>query len=84
MLEAIGTRRRPDLEGLGHLRSIGGLIKVIKGENGVKGDGRILRDSTFVSEVLRVSDEQLNRKYQLKAQDYDLGRLAGKLPLFLK
>jgi len=84
VLEAIGTRRRPDLEGLGLLRSIGGLIKVIKGENGVKGDGRILRDSTFVSEVLRVSDEQLNRKYQLKAQDYDLGRLAGKLPLFLK
>jgi len=45
------------------------LIKVIKVENGVKGNGRILRDSTFVSEVLRVSDEQLDRKYQLKAQD---------------
>lgn len=84
MLEGIGTPRRPDPEGVGLIRSIGGLIKVQKGENAVKGDEWILGDGAFVSEVLRVSDEQLDRKYQPKAQDYYLGRLAGKLPLFLK
>lgn len=44
----------------------------------VKGDERILGDSDFVMEVLRASEEEMERRYRLKAEGYDLDKLAGK------
>ena len=44
----------------------------------VKGDERILGDSDFVMEVLRASEEEMERRHRLKAEGYDLDKLAGK------
>jgi len=70
--------RRPDLIGGGFIRSIGGWAKsrsLRKGQNRLKGDERILGDSSFVLEVLKAADEQFDRKYRLKAKGYNLERL---------
>ena len=44
----------------------------------VKGDERILGDSDFVMEVLRASEKEMERRYRLKAEGYDLDKLAAK------
>ena len=36
----------------------------------LKGDERILGDSDFVMDALKASEEQLERKYRLKAEGY--------------
>ena len=63
--------KRPELTGGGLLRSIGGwtALKTLR-RNSVmsKGDERVLGDSDFVEMVLRKADEQLERKYLLKAK----------------
>jgi len=71
--------RRPELVGGGLIRSMGGWSEARRGQRGdrrMKGDERILGDSGFVLEVLRVSEERLERKYRLKSQGYDVERLA--------
>ena len=45
----------------------------------LKGDERILGKSAFVKEVLRASGEQLHRAYCLRAEGYDLERLAQRV-----
>ena len=44
-----------------------------------KSDERILRDGDFVERVLSRSQEQLERKYMLRAQYYDLYTIATKV-----
>jgi putative transposase len=44
-----------------------------------KSDERILGDGDFVEEVLAVSQEHLERKYDLRAQGFDLGRIASRV-----
>jgi hypothetical protein len=80
--EGASQGRRPELVGGGLLRSLGGWSKakeIREGSARLKGDERILGDSDFVLEALRVSDERLERKYRLKAEGYTLEKLAGRV-----
>jgi putative transposase len=45
----------------------------------IKGDERILGDSTFVEKVLRASDEKIDHQYRLRAKGYDLNALAKRV-----
>lgn len=40
---------------------------------------RVLGDSGFVTEVLKASEEEMERRYRLKAQGYDLEKLADHM-----
>ena len=65
--------------GGGLIRSLGGWAEVKKirlsGQDGIKGDERILGESDFVMEVLSQANEKYSRHYELKNQGYDLARL---------
>ena len=80
--EGVQEGRRPDLVGGGLIRSIGGWIelKALRkiGER-IKGDERILGDSTFVEKVLRASEEKIGRQYRLIAEGFDLKKLAKRV-----
>jgi chromosomal replication initiation ATPase DnaA len=45
----------------------------------VKGDERILGDSDFVEAVLKEANEQLERRYRLKAEGFDLEQVAQRV-----
>lgn len=74
--------RRPDLIGGGLLRSQGGWsgVKAMK-ETGdyQKGDERILGDGAFVTEVLAHAEEQLQKKYRIKAEGYNFEKLVDRV-----
>ena len=80
--EGVQEGRRPDLVGGGLIRSIGGWIelKALRkiGER-MKGDERILGDSTFVEKVLRASEEKIDRQYRIRGEGYDLDALAKRV-----
>ena len=74
--------KQPDLFGGGLLRSIGCwtvLKELRKSAIRVKGDERILGDSDFVENVLRLAEEELEQKYDLKARGYDFDRVAERV-----
>jgi putative transposase len=74
--------RRPELSGGGLVRSAGGwkALSALRGESvRLKGDERILGDSDFVEAVLKVADEQLERRYRLKAEGFNLEQVAGRV-----
>ena len=74
--------RRPELTGGGLLRSVGGwaALSALRGDAvRVKGDERILGDSDFVEAVLKEANEQLDRRYRLKAEGFDLDRVAQRV-----
>ena len=48
-------------------------------KNYQKGDERILGDGQFVEEVLRNSEEKLERTYRLKAQGYDFDKVVERV-----
>ena len=73
--------KQPELTGGGLVRSSGGwaVIKSLRKANiHFKSDERILGDSDFVDEVLKSADEKLQRRYALKAEGWDLDKLAEK------
>ena len=80
--EGLARGRRPELVGGGLLRSVGGW-KGLKdrGDAGtrVKGDERILGDSGFVMDVLKASEEEMERRYRLKASGVNLERIAQQV-----
>jgi len=74
--------RRPELTGGGLLRSVGGwaALSALRGEAlRVKGDERILGDSDFVEAVLKEANEQLERRYRLKAEGFELDKVAERV-----
>jgi len=74
--------RRPELVGGGLIRSLGGWTAVKAqrtGEARLKGDERILGDSTFVLGVLEAAEEQLQRQDKLRNQGYDVEALGRKV-----
>ena len=74
--------RRPELTGGGLVRSIGGwtaLRALRSGKVRIKGDERILGDSDFVEAVLKQADEQLERRYRLKAEGYEFEQVAERV-----
>jgi hypothetical protein len=79
--------RRPELTGGGLLRSVGGwaALGALRGEAvRIKGDERILGDSDFVEAVLKEADEQLERRYSLKAEGFDLEQVARRVAAVMK
>ena len=80
--KGIAQGRRPELTGGGLIRSVGGwkIAKmVLKGQQRLKGDDRILGDSDFVSHVLSECEEQYERKYRLQASGLDVWQLAQQV-----
>lgn len=77
--EGVKQGRRPKLVGEGLRRSIGDWREAEGKRRGreqrVKGVERILGESLFVEEGLRALEEEMVRRYRLKAQDYNLNRL---------
>ena len=80
---AMDQGRRTDLVGGGLIRSLGGWSELkkdqLKGRARIKGDERILGDSNFVQEVLRLAEEKFDRKYELKSKGYDLKAVEKKV-----
>ena len=75
----IDAGRRPELVGGGLIRSVGGwkMAKtLLKGQDRVKGDERILGDSEFVESVLERGNETYTRRQRLVAQGVDLKTLS--------
>jgi len=83
MEKGIAQGRRKDLTGGGLIRSVGGWaeVKQLKrqGHQHVMSDERILGDSAFVENLLSQTDEQYERRYELKRQGYDADRLAKRV-----
>jgi putative transposase len=80
--KGIQEGKRPELTGGGLIRSSGGwsVIKSLRRANiHFKSDERVLGDSDFVERVLKIADESLERKYQLKSQGYDIDKLADRV-----
>jgi len=74
--------RRPELIGGGLIRSSGGWEAVKakrKAKLFEKSDERILGNGDFVETVLAESNEQLKRKYHLKAKGFDLTSVAERV-----
>jgi len=79
--QGIKMGKRSDLVGGGLIRSLGGWYEVKslrKGDIRLKGDERILGDSDYVLDVLKETQEQLERKYELKARGYTLDGIARR------
>jgi hypothetical protein len=80
--KGIKQGHRPDFTGGGLIRSVGGwtaLKALRKAKVYTKGDERILGDSDFVQQTLDNADEQLERKYKLRAQGYDIDTIAKRV-----
>lgn len=77
--EAVGTGRRPELIGGGLLRSTGKREKILEarkyGEH-LKSDDRILGDSDFIEEVLRLADDHLDFSRMCREKGMDVDKLA--------
>jgi len=83
MEKGIAQGRRKDLTGGGLIRSVGGWaeVKQLKrqGHQHVMSDERILGDSAFVENLLSQTDEQYERRYELKRQGYDADWLTKRV-----
>ena len=80
--KGIAEGRRTDLIGGGLIRSAGGwsAVKDIRrSEQRVKSDERILGDGNFVESVLKKAQENLERRYSLKASGYDFDWLVSRV-----
>lgn len=80
--KGIEDGRRPELVGGGLIRSLGGwsAVKALRGRaDRIKGDERILGDGDFVDSVLKVSQEQLERRYQYQSKGYDFEWLVDQV-----
>ena len=80
--KGIGEGRKPELTGGGLIRSSGGwaAAKALrKAKTYMKGDERILGDSDFVQESLKQAEEQLEQKYKIQSQGYDIDKIARRV-----
>ena len=80
--KGISLGKRPELTGGGLVRSAGGwsaLIGLRAAKLRIASDERILGDSDFVEAVLKTANEQLEKRYQLKAMGFDLSQVAKKV-----
>ena len=82
VVKGIADGRRHDLTGGGLVRSAGGwaVVKTMRrSKSRIKGDERILGDGDFVERVLKAAQEKLERKYELKSQEYSFERLVARV-----
>ncbi len=70
--------RREDLTG-GGLRRSAGVFELRRAKEYWQGDERILGDSDFVNEVLKLSEEELTHQEELKRQGWDLNRIVNEV-----
>jgi len=70
--KGIDQGQRPDLVGGGIVRSHGGWAEVKKSESLIKGDERILGDTSFVMSILTDAEQNLERRYAMKQSGIDL------------
>jgi REP element-mobilizing transposase RayT len=78
--------KRPELTGGGLVRSAGGwaALSALRGETErLKGDERILGDSDFVDTVLKAAGEQLEHRYRLKAEGFNLEQVAERVAVVM-
>ena len=75
--------RRRDLVGGGLVRSLGGWAEaeklMLRGQDHIKSDERILGDSDFVDMVLGHAEEHYGRQCALRRRGYDLERVAERV-----
>ncbi len=76
--------RRPELIGGGLVRSHGGWSEVKKRFSGkkrdwLKSDERILGESDFVEQILKMAEENFSRETELKRAGYDLRKLEKRV-----
>jgi len=80
--KGIDQGKRTDLTGGGLIRSMGGwaAVKVLRAAKVFeKGDERILGDGDFVERVLKSANEQMERKYDLRARGFSLTSVAVRV-----
>ena len=80
--EGVSDGQRPELTGGGLIRSVGGWAKVKalqKMGAYQKGDERILGDGDFVERVLAQAEENLERKFHLKAKGFDFDKVVDRV-----
>jgi putative transposase len=81
--QGIEQGRRPELVGGGLIRSLGGWAEVkknpLKSGDRIKSDERILGDSEFVMQILSEADDELDRRYRLKSQGYDIVKVEKRV-----
>lgn len=85
--KGIALGKQPDLVGGGLVRSMGGwaAVKAMRrAKSYVKGDERILGGSEFVKTVLKESEDAYERRYRLKAQGWDIDRVAEQVAELLQ
>jgi hypothetical protein len=63
---------RPDLVGGGLVRSHGGWAEVKKSRSLIKGDERILGDTSFVMSILADAEQNVERRYAMRQAGIDL------------
>ncbi len=73
--------RRPELVGGGLIRSLGGWEEVKKsGREGLmKGDERILGDTSFVMGILAQAEEKMTRRYAIKQSGLDIPAIERRI-----
>jgi putative transposase len=74
--------KRPELSGGGLVRSVGGwsAVQALRQmKRHLKSDDRILGDSDFVESALLGAREAMERKYRLKSQGCDLGKIVTRI-----
>ena len=84
--QGVNQGRRPELVGGGLIRSIGGwqAFKALdRTDVHLKSDERILGDSDFVEEVLKMAEENRQRQYQLEADGFNIEQVAQRVAAIL-
>lgn len=83
----VSEGRRTDLIGGGLIRSAGGwdhVAKLRKANLFMKSDERILGSGDFVEEVLRQADDQLDRRYTMRAKGLDFDGIVHRVAHLLE
>jgi putative transposase len=70
--QGFGQGQRNDLIGGGLVRSQGGWAEVRNAQSPIKGDERILGDTSFVMDLLGSAQEKLERRYAIKQSGINL------------
>ncbi len=74
--------KRDDLIGGGLIRSAGGwegVLRLKRNKEYWPGDERVVGDGDFVTDVLKVSEEEVSRKEKLKREGWNLEKLVEKV-----
>jgi len=82
VIEGVNQGRRKELTGGGLIRSLGGWTEAqdsLKDRDNMMSDERILGDSDFVDSIISQSEEQYERRHQLKRKGFDLHRIAERV-----